>query len=100
MERHEPDTWQEDCRVLIGGVLDFPARASVWSYDGRWGGEATLPTAGEITDAESASLGLIYGGYHPVTLVSVSHRTPGTTTILFEGKGDPPFSPHAVRKTG
>lgn len=84
--------------MIIAGAVDFPASVSVWSYDGAWGGEAVLPTPGKLSQGETAVLALDFAGHHPIRLISVSHRGEGTTTIHFEGEGEPPFSPHAVPK--
>lgn len=98
MIRHEPDSWQEHCRLVIGGALIIPATVSVWSYNGKWGGEAAIATHVSLSEMEKASLVLQFDGTHPIRLMSVSHRGPDTTTMHFVGEGAPPFSPSAVLK--
>lgn len=98
MIRHEPDNWQEVCRLVIGGALVIPAAVSVWSYNGKWGGEAAIATYVKLSEMEKASLVLRFDGTHAIRLMSVSHRAPSTTTIHFLGEGAPPFSPSAVLK--
>ena len=98
MIRHEPDSWQEECRLVIGEALVIPAAVSVWSYNGKWGGEARVATHIALSEMEKTSLLIEFGGPHPVKLMSVSHRAPGTTTVHFVGEGAPPFSPSAVLK--
>lgn len=74
----------------------IPTEASVWAYDGKWGGEAILPQQVQLQETELAALILYLEHEHPIQIKSVSHRGPCETTIHFVGRGDPPFSPHAV----
>ena len=99
MIRHEAETWQEVGRLLISGIVVVTAEMSVWSYDGRWGGEALLNTNFPLVESDSAAVLLALEGEHQIEIKSVSHRSPGHTTIHFVGRGVPPWSPHAVPMT-
>lgn len=93
-------TWQENCRLLIGGAVVVPARVSAWSFDGLWGGEVVFEHQANVSVHESASLALEFDGQHPIRVVSVSHRAARQTTIHFEGSGTPPFNAHGAEEEG
>jgi hypothetical protein len=97
MERHESDSWQESGRLVLGGVVLVAASVNVWSYDGRWGGEAVVHGNVELEPTDSAALVLAFEDTrHEVEIRTVSRRSENETTIHFSGRGTPPFSPHAV----
>ena len=100
MDRHEADSWQEGCRLIIGGVVLVDTSVNVWSYDGRWGGEAVVRGTAELQVSDSAALVLAFEGtQHPIQIGTVSRRSANETTIHFTGLGPPPFSPHAIMRT-
>lgn len=96
MVRHESDAWEERCKVVIAGAVIVPSVVRVWSYDGKWGGEAVMPRRLDLPESEAAALLIEMDGRHPVEIKSVSHRSRHETTVHFVGQGPPPFSPHAV----
>jgi hypothetical protein len=99
MDRHEADSWPEGGRLVLGGVVLVAARVNVWSYDGKWGGEAVLRGNVQLAPSDTAALVLAYEDtHHPVEIRTVSRRSANETTVHFTGLAQPPFSPHAVLK--
>ena len=99
MERYESDSWQESGRLVLGGVVLVAASVSVWSYDGKWGGEAVFGGNVHLEPSDTAALKLAYEDkHHPVEIRTVSRRSANETTVHFTGLAQPPFSPHAVLK--